>query len=333
MNTLFNAPRPERNFGCSEKDLYTIISIGWTSFLSFLASFTAFKTTYTATYGNDQLAALAAARLLPDEAARDEVHKSLRNELSQLAVIAINKWSDMSSYIRDAFPPDQYEDKRNAAGHGYFVDALKFDWDATNRLLDRGLSFLTDNNVALTAAGMPPAYVADYVLAKDAVAAKYLQFTEAEEESKRLTDVKTVINNDMYLALTNMFEDGKKIFRDNASVREQFTFDIILGLINGGSPTPSTGMKFYGSVTDSFGNPVVSAIIRATNAEGSIETTTGIGGFYSLPVTNLTEPVNATLSAEFPGLATQLRPVTAVAGVNQEQNFQLFPNTPPPPMP
>ena len=332
MNTQFNAPRPERNFGCSEKDLYTIISMGWTSFLSFLASFTAFKTTYTATYGNDQLAALAAARLLPDEAARDEVHKSLRNELSQLAVVAINKWSDMSSYIRDAYPPIQYEDKRNAAGHGYFEDALNFDWDATNRLLDRGLSFLTDNNVALTAAGMPPAYLADYVLAKDAVAAKYLQFTEAEEESKRLTDVKTVINNDMYLALTNMFEDGKKIFRDNPSVREQFTFNIILGLINGGSPTPSTGMKFYGSATDMFGNPLGGVVIRVSNADGALQTTTDAMGFYSLPVTGLTEPTNATLSAEFPGLGIQMRAVTAVAGVNQEQNFQLFPE-PTPPMP
>ncbi len=330
MNTQFNAPRPERNFGCSEKNLYTIISIGWTSFLSFLSFFTAFKTTYTATYGNDQLAALAAARLLPDEAARDEVHKTLRTQLVPLSVAAVNKWSDMSSYIRDAFPPAEYEDKRNAAGHGYFEDALNFDWDAVNRLLDRGLSFLTDNNAALTATGMPPTYVADYVLAKDAFSTKYLQFTEAEEESKRLTDVKTVINNDMYLALTNMFEDGKKIVRDNPSVREQFTFNIILGLISGGNPAPSTGMKFYGLVTDASGNPIVGATVSASNSEGSESTTTGVGGLYSLPIAGITEPTSATIRAEFLEMGAVSRPVTIVAGVNQEQNFQLFPEPTPP---
>lgn len=330
MSTQFNAPRPERNFGCSEKDLYTIISMGWTSFLAFLASFTAFKTYYTQTYGNDQLAALAAARLLPDEAARDEVHKSLRTQLLPLSIAAVNKWSDLSSHIRDAFAPDQCEDKRNAAGHGYFVDAVKFDWDAVNRLLDRGLSFLTNNEAALLAAGMPTDFITDYTTAKNAVAAKYLQFTQAEEESKRLTDVKTDVNNDMHKTLTDMFEDGKKIFRNNAAVREQFTFDYILGLINGGSPTPSTGMKFYGLVTDASGNPIVGATVSASNPEGSVSTTTGVGGFYSLPITGITEPTSATLRAEISGLGAQSRPVTIVAGVNQEQNFQLFPEPTPP---
>jgi hypothetical protein len=330
MSTPFNAPRPERNFGCSEKDLYTIISMGWASFLAFLPFFTAFKTYYTQTYGNDQLAALAAARLLPDEAARDEVHKSLRNELAAIAVVAINKWSDMGSHIRDAFNPDQYEDKRNAAGHGYFEDALKFDWDAVNRLLDRGLSFLTDNEAALLAAGMPTDFISDYTTAKNAVAAKYLQFGQAEEESKRLTDVKTDVNNDMHKTLTDMFEDGKKIFRNNAAVREQFTFDIILGLISGGGTTPSTGMKFYGLVTDASGNPIVGATVSASNSEGSESTTTGAGGLYSLLITGITEPTSATLRAEFLEMGAVSRPVTIVTGVNQEQNFQLFPEPTPP---
>gem|GEM_PF-4921259 len=40
--------------------------------------------------------------------------------------------------------------------------------------------------------------------------------------------------------------------------------------------------------------------------------------------------IHATLSAESLGFSSQLRPVTAVASVNQEQNFQLFPEPTPP---
>jgi len=99
---------------------------------------------------------------------------------------------------------------------------------------------------------------------------------------------------------------------------------------SGGGTTP-TGMKFNGTVTDSFGNPLGGVVIRLSNAEGSIETTTGSEGFYTLPIT-LTETTTATLSAESPGKMPSSRPVTAVPGVNQEQNFQLF-DMPMPPTP
>lgn len=244
-------------------------------------------------------------------------------------------WSDMSSYIRDAFQEDQYDTKRLAAGWDCYAAAQGEDWEAMSELMSKGVKFANDHSVVLTSpGGMPATFIQRMTDAAAAFNVKLMLFLNAEETAQIQTDAKNAANNALYHTMMDMFEDAKKVFRKQPSVRNQFVFETLrdlVGTTTGGGT--GTGMKFFGLVTDSFGNPIVGATISASNSEGSVSTTTGVGGLYSLPITGITEPTSATLRAETSGAGAELRPVTIVAGVNQEQNFQLFPAPPTPPLP
>lgn len=268
--------RPQRKYPCSQQDLYTIVETGWGNYAQYLPQFENRSTKYTATTGTDQLALLAAARALPDEDSREEVHKTLRVQMVHLADTCLIKWSDMDSYIRDAFDEDEdeYENKRIAAGHNRYASAAQRNWTELKGLLQDGLLFLNAHGAVLAAdGGMPATFIAEFEAAKDAFELKYQAFLQAEEQTKVLTDEKIRANNALYEALMKMFEDGKKIFREEAAIREQFTFDRVWVLVSGGDSAnngiPSTVVEIGGFVYNIETNePIAGAELRFFNAPG-----------------------------------------------------------------
>jgi hypothetical protein len=127
MNTM-NTDRPQPVYSCSQQDLYTLIETGWRSCAQYLPDFWNYKTFYTQAMIDGELAALATARQMPDEASRDEMHKTLRKKLRVLATQCVAKWSDLDGYIEDGFDEESYADKRTAAGHGYYRAAQHDEW-------------------------------------------------------------------------------------------------------------------------------------------------------------------------------------------------------------
>ncbi len=326
--------RPKAEYNCAQKDFYTIVKSGWMSYSEHLPDFMNFKTSYTAATATAQLAALTAARAMPDEGSRTGMHKALRIELVPLAETCIAAWSDMSSYIRDGFAADLYDTKREAAGYAYYRGALEQDWDSVSELIVQGVDFANANTAALTAGGMPPSFIASMTVARDAFELKYGDFVAAEELTKQMTDAKTEANNALHVSLTAMFEDGKKVFRNNAAVREEFTFERILNMINGGGNSTPTTTKLAGVITDAFTLlPIEGALIVAGDANGSEQTTSGVGGFYSFSFAGLTEPMSGTLTVSHPMYVTAARSITLEPGVNRNEDFGLSPTPPPPPMP
>jgi hypothetical protein len=194
----------------------------------------------------------------------------------------------MGTYIRYGFAENEYENKRVAAGYNYYAGAAHEDWDAVKGLMQSGLLFLNANTTVLTNdGGMPAMFMPDFVLTKDAFELKYQAFLQAEEDTKVLTDQKILADNTLYKTLMKMFEDGKKIFREDAAVREQFTFDRVWALVNGGSATSSnipatvveigvyiydeeTGMPIEGGRLTIFNAPGGVAISATSNAEGIV---------------------------------------------------------------
>jgi hypothetical protein len=177
--------------------------------------------------------------------------------------------------------------------------------------------------------GLTAGLITTYTAACAAADVAYDVLVDTIEDRDEATENRIELANEIYAEVVKICNTGKTYWFDRSEAKYN---DYVITPSGTTQTDESSSMKFNGLVTDMFGNPVVGAIIRASNAEGSISTTTGVAGLYSLQITGLTEPANATLSAEFPGLATQLRAVTAVGGVNQEQNFQLSPE-PTPPMP
>lgn len=291
MSGLLSA-RPQRDYPCGQQDLYTITETGWGNFAQHLSKFESLSTKYSAATGTAQLAAVASARALPDEDAREEVHKTLRLQMKGLADTCLIKWSDMGTYIRDAFPEDEYENKRLAAGYNYYDSAAHKNWDDVKGLMQAGLLFLNGNATALTDdGGMPLTFVADYEAAKDAFELKYQAFLQAEEETKVMTDEKILANNALYKDLMKMFEDGKKVSREDAAIREQFTFDRVWALVAGGSTAsgsvPATvvelGLYLYDAETNL---PIEGGVFTVSNAPGgvSISATSNAEGLIQMTI-------------------------------------------------
>lgn len=291
-------------YPCSQQDLYTIVETGWNSFIEHLPSFEAYSTLYSATTASDQLSALASARSLPDEEAREEVHKTFRVQLTTLSETCITKWSDMMSYVRDGFPENEYENKRLAAGYSYYASAEKRDWDGVKGLMQSGLEFANGNTAELTAGGMPATFIADFEAAKVAFEKKHQDFLQAEENAKVQTDKKIDANNALSNALTKMFTDGKKIFRNNAAIREKFTFDRVWDLVkgngggNGSVPTNVIEIGAY-LFDENTLDPVVGGVFRITNPPegGVVEATSGGDGIAELKIEGYAP--NATVTVEF----------------------------------
>jgi hypothetical protein len=339
-----NSSRPRAAFGCSQQDLYTIVQVGWTSYMQYLPSFEAYSVQYDAARATTALAALDAARLMPDEWSRREVHKTLRLQLGSLANTALALWTSMSSYIREGFPRSEYENKRLAAGHAYYAEAVGRDWEKVNAVLSSGLVFLNGNTAALTAGGMPANFAADYAAARTAFMTKYGEFLQALEATRNMTDAKMVVNNGLHKELTAMFEDGKRIFRHDAAIRLEFTFDRILELItgnggnNGGTPDPGpdpdpdTSVRIKGHVSSMMdGSPVAGAQVRAYSLSygpdgPSINTTTDANGDYFILIQQLPETTEIVIEASADGFFNQQRNLTAdPSGEYSDENFSLMP--------
>lgn len=287
MSSL-QSSRVEKLYPCSQQDLYSIVETGWNSYAEYLPEFEALSTNYSAATGTDQLGALRDARMLPDEDSRDEVHKSLRIELAQLASECLIRWSNLSTYIRDGFPAEQYDNKRIAAGLNYYESAANDNWDDVKGLMQNGVLFIANNAAVLTSGGMPLTYQADFEADKDAFELKHQEFIQALEEAKVVRDKKIEANNALQAALANMFEDGKRIFRNNAAVREQFTYDRVWALVKGNNVgsdgLAATELELLALVYDAnttapiegaeltvLNTPAGVSVTGTTNAQGIVE--------------------------------------------------------------
>jgi hypothetical protein len=116
---------------------------------------------------------------------------------------------------------------------------------------------------------------------------KYEEFTDMEQDMQQATDDKINANNLVYSNLISMFEDGQKIFRNNASLRDRFVFDTVLALISsGGGTTADTGDVNGGTVDNIYDAteeeyvPGVKMLIKNTTPIGSSASDIVTLGFY-----------------------------------------------------
>lgn len=278
-----NEERPQSEYNVGEQDLYTGIDMVWTSYAEFLADFQAWKTTYDATVGDDQLAALDVAKAMPDEAQRDELHTTLNKELGPLSDDCLIVWKQLESYIRDGFPELVYQDKLNAAGHTYYLGASQKNWEDVQGLMNDGELFIAANTAELTAGGMPATFAQLFTDTKGAFDAKHSEFLHAEETAKVLRDEKVNANNSLFQEAMKMCEDGKKIFRKEAAKRDQFTWTTVQALIKNTQSTHSVkGVVSDADTKDPIEGAKVSALDKDGNPIEGKEAVTESDGTYKI---------------------------------------------------
>lgn len=306
MCALLNG-RVRKVYPCSQQVLYTIARTGWGSYLQHLSEFEGLSSNYSAATAMGQLAAIDAARAMPDEYMREDVHMSLRVDLQNLADDCVIKWSHMSSFIRDAFPRAEYDTKRLAAGYGYYRSATHQNWDSVKGLMESGVIFANDNATVLTDdGGMPAAFIADLEAIQDSFEQAHQAFLQSREEAKVLRDEKISANNSIYRALIEMFADGKQLFRFDYAVRQQFTLNRVRSLVGGArsawNGVYSTEVSIGGLVYDvDTGIPIVGARLMVWGVlDGvSVSATTDDDGLLEMTIPGFEAHESVHLEGEF----------------------------------
>lgn len=253
---------------CTEQELYTVLETGWNSCLEYLPQFTLFSPKYDAAFVAGRLAAVQAARALPDEAQRNATFETARLKLSKDARICCDRWQSLKIYISEAFPADQHSILFKEAGANYYERAANENWESVTGLMSSGANFLDNHSAQLLADdNMPTTFTAEFNSAKSDFATQHQTFLQAEEAARVGTGVKNQANEDIHDKGMSMFLTGQDIFRNNPDIRPQFVFESVLSLVSGAG---SAGFK--GLITDSVTDlPIAGAKLGAI---GTVKVTT-----------------------------------------------------------
>ena len=179
--------------------------------------------------------------------------------------------------------------------------------------------------------GLTAGLITTYTAACAAADLAYDVLVDTIEARDEATENRIELGNAIYAEVVKICNTGKTYWFDKSEAKYN---DYVI-TPSGTTQTDENGsMKLSGLVTDMNGNPLSVATITAKDDQGvTVSTTTGVAGLFSLQLTGLVGPTNFAISVSYPALADGSFTIIAVPGEDQVQNFQLFPNTPPPPMP
>jgi hypothetical protein len=278
------------NYRSTQQELYTVCRLGWQSCTQYLGDFADFKARYNAGFIADRLAEVEAASNLPDDQARGSQSETLRIQLGQAAQDCLSGWQKLKRYIADAFPPEFQKAKLEAAGQNYYEKAGSNNWDSCRGLITSGNNFIALHLAELTAnENMPPTFQTNFSNTKNTFEKLHQEFLKSEEAGSLSTENKLTANNNIYDKLISMYLDGQEIFKNNETIKKQFTFEQTLGLASGNN---AAGIK--GQITNSAdGTPIANASIAIkdsnkialTDAEGKYQLSPVPSGIYTIVIT------------------------------------------------
>jgi hypothetical protein len=296
MSTLTSG-RPAAKYGCAQQDLYTVTETIVISLVAQLLAFAGYNGIYIMAFCTALKQEILAARALPDSPARSAIRKILRKRMEAKAIEALAAWGQLVTAIEHGFAEDEVPERLDEAGQGHYNGAAKRDWDEVKALLQSANTFMQDYAAELTTGGLPTgATGAMGQLQTDfeQLQNDYLQALEGEKEH---TDIKVEANNALYARIMKVCKDGKKVFRQNAALREQFIFATVLGLVRrhvvrhdvsglvrlvaGGNPVVQADVRFDRILLD--GTMEVFGVVK-TDVDGMYKMIGAADGRYLMTV-------------------------------------------------
>ena len=256
-----------KDYPCSQKDLYSVLETAWGNNGVHLARFTAFKALYTLPFKTSALSAVAVAKALPDDDARSGASELLHIGLVNMGKICLQNFQFLKSYIDTAFTdPAVQKVQYVIAGQNSYRDASRQDWESMVSMNTSAKNYLANagNVTSLTANNnMPAGFVATQKTASDNFDLQYANFKMAEETSVETAN-KIKANNLCYHAGISMLNDGQKIFMNEPEILTKFVFSNLLALIN----PPVAGIK--GNVKEAVTNAVIPNLLMSAQKEGGV---------------------------------------------------------------
>jgi hypothetical protein len=308
-------------YNCGQDELYAGVDLVIASYEEELASFTAFKPKYDAALAVSLKAELLAARNLPALEQRLAEQEVARVNLLSKLTTCLDNLNALRLYIRDAYSnTDEREIRWKEAGFDDYQAAANANWEKLSSIMSKALAFITLHEVVLLANdNMPPTFKASFTALEATVQPDILTMQNLRENNKQGTSAKITANNNLYLKITDLCEDGAYIFRKEAAKRSQFVWSSVMEII-----TLPGAASLKGEVRDSVTKVLIEGALVRMSQTGlpEVSTLTDANGKYdfgNLAVGDYEGKVLKDLYDSTPFT------VTISTGVTSTRNFEVVP--------
>lgn len=286
-------------FRGKQGQVYAVLLLVWENYQAKLKDFQKKNAKYTEELATEQTEAIKKARDIPDVAVRRDVPKEARITLGMSASACREGWQDLSGLIEKSFPENEWEVKKGLAGSASYKKASAEQWDAVVTLTNAATGFINDNTEALTAGGMLPAFPTGFAASKKTYDDLYNSYYGTKQGFSQQTTAKAAANNAVYKEAMSMMNDAKRIYRQDARTRADFTYESLMKKIRGegftktgyrillkdkatGLPVTDASILFVGSTLKKEGSATAKGIITADMPAGTYQYTLTVPGFTTL---------------------------------------------------
>ncbi len=273
------------NYNCSQDVLYAACELVITSLNEELVSFTALKPKYNAALVTSLRADLLAARNIPALSQRQSEQEIARINLLAKLTLCLDKLNALRLYIRDAYTVSAIREVRMMeAGFGDYEKAAEANWEKLEAIMNNAKVFIGLHEAELLAGdNMPAGFKADFDALAATVNPEVVAMQNMRENNKQGTSEKILANNNLYMKVMAVCEDGAYIFRNDSAKASQFVWSSVSEII---TPPGAAGLR--GDVKDELTSEViVGASVNVKRADAPMITVvTDVEGKYlfgSLP--------------------------------------------------
>lgn len=256
-------------YRCAQKDLYSVVKMGWANYALHQGELADYKGFYSVAYGVEALNELAAAQALPDLQARGTVSEMERIVLVDLGLLCLKYMQFLKGYIESAFERvEMWKSQFEAIGWTYYLAASKEDWESMVVMNQSAVNYLAVADIETRLGAndnMPSDFVAKIGDAAAAFAGKYADFLGAKDTSVE-TEAKIVANNACYRRLLDMMKDGQRVFGGDAAMAGRFTFAKLLHSVN----PRVAGVKGWVKEVDSY-VPIEAKVVAQKMGDVAVE--------------------------------------------------------------
>ena len=301
-------------YSTPQEILYTVCIAAWDLCSQNLAKFNSLKAFYTKAFITSAVKAVQAAKQLPESRQTIAGRKEARVNLAIATRQVRNNWQVLKVYITKAFDESIVKTKLDAAGAALYHKASVDNWSAARSLIDTANIFIAANLTELTANGnMPADFQATFKAAGDACIALSVIYSKANMEKEVATSTKVEANNAIYASVIEMLKDGQQIFKDDAIMKRQFTFNYLVKMHRGEG---SASLRGY--IVNSLNQPIAGAVILSEDQKYT--GTTDAKGYYR--ITRIAEGTY-TFTITCPGYTAIVHTTTFAAGKASRGDFRM----------
>ena len=260
---------PQAIYRCTQQALYSIANTIYANCKIKLAQFAAYKAKYTVVYVDALIAAVTAAKNIPDEEMRNSAYETLRVDLVPLNDTCKENFQLLKGYINDSYVEAQWKNKYEAAGQTMYNGASGENWEMTVGM-NTAMKLFVSAEAAVLAVNldgdpnMPAAFALKITSDSNAFDLKYDAFKLARQTADE-TAAKITANNNVYTKLMTVCDDGQRIFANDEATRKMFVFEAVKLIV---SPPGTAGLKV--TVKKASDNSLVQGATVTIQAAGGV---------------------------------------------------------------